>query len=80
MVVIELTQLFRYSSLVRIIREDVATLTLSALASPLEASVSARTATLSLGEGEGAISVPSPPEGERAAVRAERLGREARAE
>jgi len=45
-------------------REDSATLTLSALASPLEAGVSARTATLSLGEGEGGVSVPSPP-GER---------------
>ena len=46
-----------------------ATLTISALASPLEASVSARTATLSLGEGEGAVSIPSPPEGERDRVR-----------
>jgi len=68
------------AALARTIREDVATLTLSALASPLEASVSARTATLLIEEGEGAISVPSPPEGERAAVRAERLSREARAE
>jgi hypothetical protein len=42
-----------------------ATLTLSALASPLEASVSARTATLSIEEGEGPVSIPSPPEGER---------------
>jgi len=38
------------------------------------------TPALSLSEGEGRVSVPSPPEGERAAVRAERLSREARAE
>jgi len=57
-----------------------ATLTLSALASPLEASVSARTAALSIEEGEGAVLIPSPQEGERVAVRAERLSREARAE
>jgi len=37
------------------------------------------TPTLSLSEGEGDVSVPSPP-GERVAVRAERLSREARAE
>ena len=38
------------------------------------------TPTLSLSEREGGVLVPSPPEGERAAVRAERLSREARAE
>jgi hypothetical protein len=38
------------------------------------------TPTLLIEEGEGADSIPSPPEGERTAVRAEALSGEARAE